>query len=264
MSISKLKLAPIYYNIFEELLGEVESGKLGPNEKFPSENDLCQRFNVSRGTIREALKLLEQHGVITRTQGKGTFITEKKFEQEVTRLMGFSEVMKRYGIEATAKLLSLEVIPANDRIRDRLNLLQGENVVAIKRLRLGDGIPLIIERSYFVYSIFKPILAYDLESSSIFELLYQHTPYRLGYATQFIEAVISRDDESELFEISTGSPLLLIKRLVHLIDGRAFEFSEDLYRSDKLKFTIKTAPYEKNDMEMDIIKNKKQTLNSKD
>ena len=257
MSISKLKLTPIYYNIFEELLSEIESGIISGKDKFPSESELCQRFSVSRGTVREALKLLEQNGVITRSQGKGTFITEKKFEQDVTRLMGFSEVMNKYGKEATAKLLSLEVIPANDRISGKLGLLQGENVVAVKRLRYADSVPLIIERSYFVFSIFKPILAYDLENSSIFKLLYEHTPYRLGYATQNIEAVISRGDENLLFEIPEGSPLLLIKRLVHLIDGRPFEFSEDLYRSDKLKFVINTAPYEKNEIEMDLIKKQK-------
>lgn len=253
MIVNNLKLTPRYYNIFEELLNEIETGKLSNENKFPSETELCARFKVSRGTVREALKLLEQYGIISREQGKGTFITMKKFEQNVNHLMGFTEVMKRYNMVPSAKLLEMEVMTANDRIRGKLNLLEGEDVVRIKRLRLGDNEPLIIENSYFVHSIFKPLLNYDLESSSIFNLLYQHTPYRLGSATQYIEAVTSSESESQYFNIPTGSPLLLIKRLVHLIDGRPFEFSEDLYRSDKLKFVIKTDPYESRDMDLKLV-----------
>lgn len=253
MIVNNLKLAPRYYNIFEELLNEIESGKLTNENKFPSETELCSRFKVSRGTVREALKLLEQYGLITREQGKGTFISRKKFEQDVNHLMGFSEVMKKYNMASSAKLLNMEIQPANDRIRGKLNLLEGEEVVIVKRLRLGDNEPLIIENSYFVHSIFKPLLSFDLENSSIFNLLYQHTQYRLGHAIQYIEAVNSSESESQYFNIPTGSPLLLIKRLVHLIDGRPFEFSEDLYRSDKLKFVIKTDPYENRDMDLKIV-----------
>jgi Transcriptional regulators len=253
MIVNNLKLAPRYYNIFEELLNEIETGKINNENKFPSETELCARFKVSRGTVREALKLLEQYGIIKREQGKGTFITKKKFEQEVSHLMGFSDVMKKYNIVPSAKLLQMEVQTANERIRDKLKLLEGEEVVIVKRLRLGDSEPLIIENSYFVYSLFKPLLNLDLENSSIFKLLYQHTPLRLGHAIQYIEAVTSSEGESEYFNIPTGSPLLLIKRLVHLIDGRPFEFSEDLYRSDKLKFVIKTDPYEDRDLDLKIV-----------
>lgn len=253
MIANSFKLTPRYYNIFEELLNEIETGKLSNETKFPSETELCARFKVSRGTVREALKLLEQYGIISREQGKGTFISRKKFEQDVNHLMGFSEVMKKYNIVPSAMLLKMEVQQANERIRGKLNLLEGEEVVHIKRLRLGDNEPLIIENSYFVHSIFKPLLNFDLENSSIFSLLYQHTPYKLGHAVQYIEAVVSSESESQYFNIPDNSPLLLIKRLVHLIDGRPFEFSEDLYRSDKLKFVIKTDPYESRDMDLKIV-----------
>ncbi len=244
MDINKKQLIPIYYQIFEELYKDIREGVYQEGDRFPSETILCEKYQVSRGTVREALKMLFQQGLLIRERGRGTFVSETKIAQEFNRLMGFTELMKMNEKMAKAKLLEITIKPPNKKVQKLLELDELSQIVKIQRLRYGDNEPLIVERSYFVHRIFKPFLAYDLENESIYELMYRETDFRLGNAQQSIEAVIAGPAESELFGIAPGTPLLLIKRLISLKDGSRFQYSEDMYRSDKLKFTINTLPYD--------------------
>jgi DNA-binding GntR family transcriptional regulator len=154
--------------------------------------------------------------------------------------------MQQHGKKAAAKILRIETVKPNQKIRNLLELKPTEKVVEIERLRFGDDEPLIIERSYFVYGYFYQLLEFDLEKESIYEVLYRETDLRLGNAYQTIEAVNATAADAELLRIDPDSALLLIKRLIKTKHGRFFQYSEDRYRSDKLNFTINTTNYDEN------------------
>ncbi|MEN8191298.1 MAG: GntR family transcriptional regulator [Bacteroidota bacterium] len=237
-------MVPRYFQIFQDIYNKIEEGVYNNGDKLPSETDMCEYYNVSRGTIREALKSLIQHGLIVSERGRGTFVTIDKIKQDANQLMGFTEVMQKNNKVASGKILEINVKDPNPVVKKIMKLKDDEKVVRIIRLRYGDDKPMIIERSYFSHTIFEQLLQYDLEQESIYELLYKHTSFRLGNAEQDIEAVIAGPKESELFKIDIGAPLLMMTRLIHLKDGTPFEYTKDLYRADKLKFTIQTKPYE--------------------
>ncbi len=234
---------PKYYKIYEELLNDIRKDKYQENQLFPSDNELVKIYNVSRGTIREAVKLLFQQGYLVRKQGTGTFVTYKKIEQDPDRLIGFTELMKQHNLKPSAKIINKEIMAPSANISHLLQLKYGQYVVRIVRLRFGDNQPLIIERSYFNYDLFKPIYDMDLEQNSIFELLYNHTNTRLGNALQRIEAVSAAREEHLWLEVELGTPLLLIKRLIKTTEGSIFQYSEDIYRSDRINFSTQTVPY---------------------
>lgn len=238
--------APKYYRIYEELLEEIKSGRYKEGDRFPSDTDLVARFDVSRGTIREALKLLLQQGYLEREQGKGTFVRFRKIEQDPEKLIGFTELMRRNHLEPSGKIIekSVETIPS--ALAAELDVERNRKVVRFFRVRYGDDQPLIIERSFFDYQLFKPVMELDLEHNSIFELLYKYTDTRLGKATQRIEAITAGADENRYLNVEIGTPLLLITRIIETDEGSFFQYSEDVYRSDRISFTTHTAPYEKN------------------
>jgi len=235
---------PKYYQIYEELLDQIREGKFEENDRFPSDHELVEEFDVSRGTVREAVKLLIQQGYLIREQGRGTFVTFKKIEQDPDKLIGFTELMKRYDIKPTARIVEKEIVSPSGHLQKLMNLDSDDKLVHIIRVRYGDERPLIIERSFFNYKLFKPILSKDLEKNSIFDLLYQHTKTRLGKATQQIEATSAGKSEYKHLNVALGTPLLLIKRLIKTKEGTYFQYSEDVYRSDRINFTTKTIPYE--------------------
>ena len=244
MEIQQSSLVPKYYQIYEDSLNDIREGKFQEGDRFPSDTELVGRYKVSRGTIREAVKLLLQRGYLIRQQGKGTFVTYRKIQQDPEKLTGFTELMKMHNIKPSARLIELSTRKPSRRVARLLGLGSDDNVVKIQRLRFGDDQPLIIERSFFVYDLFRPILAYDLENSSIFELLYKHTSIRLGEASQSIEAISATQAEQELLNVPVGTPLLLIRRLIKTSEGQYFQYSEDVYRSDRISFTTTTGPYD--------------------
>ncbi|WP_372634094.1 GntR family transcriptional regulator [Fodinibius sp.] len=235
---------PKYYQIYKKLLKQIRSGEFQELDRFYSDTELVEKYDVSRGTIREAVKLLIQQGYIIREQGKGTFVTSPTIEQDSDKLMGFTELMVKHDIEPSAKVIEREVVDAPLDLKGLMDLDDESRMVRIVRIRYGNEEPLIIEQSYFVYELFQPIYDMDLESNSIYELLYKYTDTRLGEARQRITAVNAKKEEAKLLEVDAGAPLLLMKRLIQTKEGIYFQYSEDLYRSDRINFTTTTKPYE--------------------
>jgi GntR family transcriptional regulator len=234
---------PKYYKIYEELLRQIKNGRYNKNDLFPSDTELVKMFDVSRGTVREAIKLLFQQGYLVREQGKGTFVTYKKIQQDPDKLIGFTELMKQHNLKPSARLIEKEIVNAPANISHIMKLKENHKVVKIIRLRFGNTQPLIVERSYFSLPLFSPLYEMDLEKHSIYELLHEHTETRLGDARQSIEAISAGQQEQYLLEVETGTPLLLIKRLIRTEDEMIFQYSEDVYRSDRINFSTQTIPY---------------------
>ena len=236
---------PKYYQIYEKLLGQIKNGKFEEFDRFYSDTELVEKFNVSRGTIRESVKLLIQQGYLVRKQGKGTFVTKPKIEQDSEKLMGFTELMKKNDIKPAAKIVKNEIVDPPLKLINLIDIDEKEKLVNIVRVRYGDDQPFIIERSYYNYDLFKPILDQDLEANSIYELLYNYTDTRLGEAKQQISAVSASKEEVDLLGVKLDDPLLLMKRLIKTKSDEFFQYSEDVYRSDRINFGTTTKPYDK-------------------
>lgn len=237
---------PKYYQIYKELLKQIRSGEFEEFDRFYSDTELVEKYEVSRGTIREAVKLLIQQGYIVREQGKGTFVTSPAIEQDSDKLMGFTELMMKHDIKPSAKVIEQDMEAPPLDLKSLMDLEDDDKLVHIVRIRYGDDQPLIIEQSYFMYDLFEPIYDMDLESNSIYELLYKYTGTRLGEARQRITAISAGKKESELLDVKINAPLLLMKRLIKTKEGGYFQYSEDVYRSDRINFTTTTKPYENN------------------
>lgn len=237
---------PKYYQIYKKLLAQIRSGKFKEFDRFYSDTELVEKYGVSRGTIREAVKLLIQQEYIVREQGKGTFVTSPTIEQDSDKLMGFTELMMKNDIEPSARIIEKEIVDPPLDLQKLMSIDEDTKLVRIIRIRYGNEEPLIIEQSYFVYDLFQPIYDMDLESNSIYELLYKYTDTRLSEARQGITATSADKNESELLDVKLETPLLLMKRLIKTKGGRYFQYSEDLYRSDRINFTTTTKPYENN------------------
>ncbi|WP_142713724.1 GntR family transcriptional regulator [Fodinibius sediminis] len=235
---------PKYYQIYKKLLKQIRSGKFNEFDRFYSDTELVEKYEVSRGTIREAVKLLIQQGYIVREQGKGTFVTSPTIEQASDKLMGFTELMLEHDIEPSAKVIEKEIIEPSLELKRLMKLEDDTRLVRIVRIRYGNEQPLIIEQSYFVLALFEPIYDMDLESNSIYELLYKHTDTRLGEARQRITAINAGEKETNLLGGELNDALLLMKRLIKTRTGVYFQYSEDVYRSDRIHFATTTKPYD--------------------
>jgi GntR family transcriptional regulator len=224
------------------LADAIAGGKLTPGDRLPTEHDLAAWLGVSRMTLRHALSELAQRGLVIRTVGRGggTFVAEPKLEQDLTTLAGFSEQLRRHGKVAGARVLAAAQIPASRAAAAALEVAEGDPVHDVRRIRLADGKPIVIEHSQFPAALFPDLLDCRLDGS-LYELLadrYGQQPHR---ARESLEPVVASVREAEALEVDEGAPLMLVERTAYSLTGQPLEFARDLFRGDRTKVVVWTS-----------------------
>jgi GntR family transcriptional regulator len=236
--INKNSVVPIYYQLKEYIKDQIDSENLNVGEMIPSERELAEEFEINRMTVRQAVNELVNEGHLRRQRGVGTFVSKSKINQGLSRLSNFTTDMMNKGMKPGAKLLSMEVIPAPKKIAAKLQIPEGEQVVELFRLRIADGEPMALERSYLPYSKVSPIMNEDMEKQSLYKVLEEKCQLKLLRALQTIEISYSNPTDAHYLEIGPDSPVLLIERVTFLEDDQPIECVSSIYRSDRYKFSI--------------------------
>ncbi|MFP3122089.1 GntR family transcriptional regulator [Ectobacillus funiculus] len=235
--IDKSSPLPIYYQLEEQIKKQIESGELQPGDMLPSEREYAELINVSRMTVRQAMNNLVDGGYLYRQKGRGTFVAEKKVEQELGSLTSFTEDMKARGLVPSSKLLSFEIIPAPEKIANQLQIKEYAPVYEIKRIRLADQVPMALETVYISANLIKG-LTEEKVNHSLYQYIEEQLHLKIGHATQSVEASIASEIEGKHLNIRKGSPLLLLQRKTYLGDGTTLEVVKSSYRADRYTFTI--------------------------
>jgi GntR family transcriptional regulator len=224
------------------LADAIAVGQLTPGDRLPTEQDLAARLGVSRMTLRHALSELAQRGLVTRTVGRGggTFVAEPKLEQDLTTLAGFSEQLRRHGKVAGARVLAAAKIPAGPAAAAALELTEGDPVHDVRRIRLADGKPIVIEHSQFPAALFPDLLDCRLDGS-LYELLAERYGQRPHRARESLEPVVAGVREAEALEVEEGAPLMLVERTAYSPAGQPLEYARDRFRGDRTRVVVWTS-----------------------
>jgi GntR family transcriptional regulator len=234
---------PRYHQLKEILRKRIESGEFKPDNQFPTEEQLCQKYSVSRGTVGRAIKILVDEGWLRREQGRGTFVTRPVLSPAFFRLANFSEDMRQRGLEPSTRLLNLEVIPASGEIAARLQIPVEEKVIKISRLRLASSRPMAYETRHLAYDLCPQLMEEDLENQSIHSLLIDKYGIPLIRACHTIEARVLSEEEAKLLEVEPGSAGFFIDRVTYTIHDRPGTWYQALYRGDEYRFTAEFQPH---------------------
>ena len=211
---------------------------LRPGERLPSDSDLCREFGVSRMTARNAMQRLADDGLVQRIPGRGTFVAEPPAHRFADRLMAFSHEMERQGRVPSSRLLDREIRPASDGEASALSLRRGEPVVVVRRLRLADSLPIAIEAAALVRRTADIVMAADLERGSLHEALARAgLQLRRGKAT--ITAEGATPEDARLLGVVAGEPLLVERRVIADVGGRAIEATESRYPGDRYALDVR-------------------------
>lgn len=229
---------PKYAFLIKKLQSLIEDLQKNGENCLPTERELCERYNVSRVTVRRSLEELEKSGDIYRIQGKGAFVCKKKIQQPLFHLSSFSEDMKERQMVGGAKVLAVETVLASAKIAENLQVAQGSPVILLKRLRLANGVPLAIETCYLIYSVgcvVKKLIADDM---SLYDLLKKECSTKLVSAEQSIEVGILQPWEQSLFGKDVPLYALHMTRQTRDENQRVVEYTESKYRGDSYSYRI--------------------------
>ena len=232
----------VHGQIEDWLAGQIAAGALVPGDRLPTEHDLAAWFGVSRMTLRHALAELARRGLVTRTTGRhgGTFVGAPKVEQDLTTLAGFSEQLRRHGMVAGARVLSARLVSAGPTAGAALEIGGDGQAYEIRRIRLADGRPIVLERSLFPADRFPGLLDCRLDGSlyELLEIRYGLRPHR---ARESLEPVTAGVREAEALEVAEGAPLMLVERTAYARSGEPLEFARDLFRGDRTRVVVWTS-----------------------
>lgn len=234
-----LSPVPLYSQLKEILRTRILDGTYPPLSRMPSEAELGKAFDVSRITVRQALGDLQKEGLIFKIHGKGTFVAKPKAFQNVSTLQGLGESMTQRGYEVINRLRSFKTVPANAQVAERLQVVEGENVVQIKRARLVNRELVSLEITWLPEHVGKRLEKADLVSRDIFLILENDCALPLGHADLAIDAILADAELARALEVEEGSPVMRIERLTHTADGAPLDYEHLYYRGDAFQYRLR-------------------------
>lgn len=223
---------PRYQEIAEYLRRLIAASR--PGDRLPSEAELCDRFGVSRMTVRQALSVLANEHLLIRRRGEGTFAAPRVVARLLGSPLSFTESMRRRGLRASSRLLHAGWIEPSVEDRAALHLPLGSRAVVVERLRLADDRPMAIERVVTPPSC-AGILDEDLEHRSLHDAF-----ERLGRIPTRAQARVSArratDIERRLLGLDPDGVVLSERRTIDDQDGTPIEHTETLYAAERYEF----------------------------
>lgn len=236
---AKLSLSsdiPLYTQLVGIIKRHISSGALAVGELLPSEAELCRALDISRNTVRQAIGELEEEGLVVRKRGKGTFVADPTTNRRGVRY-SFTTEVSSMGKSPSSTLVDFDVLVPSAEICRKMELKEGTAVYCFTRIRNVDGLPLILETSYYPQYIFPNLTREMVETHSFYSLLY-HVGIIPFSADDCYEAVTLDPHQAELLGVKEGSCAFYHQRRTKTEDGRIYEYTLSYIRSDRVRLDV--------------------------
>lgn len=226
---------PLYFQLKQHLLGEIESGRWQPGCLIPGDEQLQKLFTVSRTTVRQALKELQVAGLVTRHRGRGTFVARSKLGHSPETGHTLTDSLRAEGLAAGWTVLEFGRVPAPADVADRLALPAGTPVFRCSRLRLAGDEPIGHQVAHAAVDTGEIDPASLREGDSL-NYLRARGHLTGARAERSIDASAASDPEVSLLGVEPGVPMLRIRRVVFAATELGLEDFCGIYRGDRFQY----------------------------
>lgn len=235
MDLDRVGPIPLYYQLCKLLEEAIRSGRLPPGARIENEVDLARQLNISRPTIRRAIQELVDKGLLVRRRGVGTRVVKGRINRSVEHT-GLFDALTLANRAPSTKVLRCGITHPRAEVLEALALPEAREVLHLVRLRYSDGVP-FARLENFLPPKFQDITADELGKHGLYQLL-RSRGVIMQVAHQLIGARECTEEEAEMFEQATGSPVLTMQRTFSDQSGMPFEFSTNSYRPDLYSFEM--------------------------
>ena len=235
---------PLYVQLKELILGEIQGGALKAGDMIPTEHELMEQYAISRNVVRQAIGELVEGGYLIRKKAKGTFVSTPSANLEkISTLEPFRESALRTGAIPTTEVLSMEVLDADEEIANRLEIDVGMRVIRILRLHYSNDRPVSLSEAVLPYSRCSFVLGHRLQTDSLHRVLSYRYDTRIYRSVRRMSARIATDSEADKLGIEPGSVVNLTLRKSYNRMNAIVESTVAVYRGDfELSFETVEAP----------------------
>lgn len=228
---------PRYLFVIEQIREKISKGELEPGQRLPSEMDFAKQLRVSRNTLREALRILEEENIIIRRHGIGTFVNKKPvFSGGLEELFSITDMIKREGKSPETELLYAGFTEPHREDVLELKIDNDEQIFLVKRLRKADGMPLV----YCIDKLPKKVVGknYKLNDESMLKSLQTDAGITISYAEADIKTISYHKEISAILKSDRNTPLLILKQTHFDLNDMPILYSLNYFRSDQVSFNV--------------------------
>lgn len=238
-TIDRSSPIPLYYQLKQIILGQIESGEWQPGDLISGEQELQDKYGLSRTTVRQTLAELVNEGRLHRQRGRGTFVTQPKFAHDPQLRPGAEGYIQSEGLTPGWQVLSTSwVDEPPEGVRDRLQIADDVNVFRIHRLRLANDKPIGYHFAYIPEPFVAKLNLEKLNEGGSLRYLRDLPQMQNSVAQRTIEATLANGPEVEMLNASPGEAILTIERIILAEDGTPIELLWAAYLGDRFKYQV--------------------------
>lgn len=229
---------PLYLQLRDILVEQIEIGELEAGESIPGERILAEQYGVSRVTVRKSIGSMVEDGYLIRAHGKETTVANRKMNHHLGLLIGVAEELASVQAEVTGKSVFSGYQQMNSNVNSRLHLPEDSEVFGFHRVLYVEEQPYVINYSYVPAHIGKILENLDFNTAKVFSLLEQ-CGYKLSYGEQTITAGLCRKEEAEHLDYKVGNAVLVMKRTTYLESGEPILYEKSIFRGDVYQYSVR-------------------------
>jgi GntR family phosphonate transport system transcriptional regulator len=228
----------LWRQIGDRIAEEIAAQGLGPGSRLPTEPELASRFEVSRNTVRRAMSMLEDDGLVRIEQGRGTFVHDGIINYEISKRTRYSENLKRQGREPGRTIRRVEEIPATDVVADRLNIEPGESVVVVESMSLADEVVIAFGQMFYPSTRFPGFVQKRHEDISVSIILKAYGIENYTRRNTIITTRPPTDVEARALQQPRSRWVLCTQKVDIDEKGIPICYSESAWAGDRVQFEI--------------------------
>lgn len=239
MALDRSHPIPLFFQLKELLLGQVEDGVYSPGVQIPTESSLMAEHSLSRGTVRQAINELVHEGRIYRVHGRGTFVAAPPVEHRMAQsLTSLAEDMYEQAIPFKSVVLTARTDQVANHIASLLHLTPGDGVHFLERLGYAKAEPVVLAHTHIPACLCPRLLDHDLSGKALYAFLESEYGIKPARARRTLEPALADDYESELLHIKKGSPVHIMETVAYDSVGVPVEHSKLYFRGDRSRFVF--------------------------
>ncbi len=228
---------PLYYQIVTDIKQQIHNGILKPGHKLPAESTLCQTYQVSRVTVRNALEELCSMGIVKREPNKGHFVAKIKNRQMVNSRSMYEAIVAS-GRVPSSRIITMNTQPATAAQAHLFDVSLNAPVVIIYRVRFADSTPVSLEHIYLPEELFPGINPWDLEHQSLVRIMQEQFHVDIAYSNQTLTPTVPSKRQMELLHLTSKRPLVAVSSSIVNTEGRVVKYTESLQVTDVMEYTF--------------------------
>ncbi|MBU3160476.1 trehalose operon repressor [Clostridium frigoris] len=225
-----------YIYIHEKIKNDILSGNYKPGEKVPSENEFCKIYSTSRGTVRRALDMLSEEGLINSVHGKGSFVLENnQIAFSFGKLESFAEVSSINRNEFITSVPLFEEVIIDSALHEKTCLAEGKKAYKLYRTRSLNNENIILDINYFLKDNVLN-LTKEIAKKSIYKYIEEDLNTKIGFAKRIIKIEPAKSIDKKSLNMTTYDFVVVVKNYVYLNDGTQFEYTESRHHPERFEF----------------------------